>query len=257
MNSFLVMDFQAVNLSTDTPRLEIPKALGCKKTPLAYDITAACSGFILGLVSGSSHIRGSGFKNVLVIGAEALSRYTDWTDRGTCILFGDAAGAVLLQACAIEDDCLFGFELHSDGDGHRFVSLHLEAYKPLLIYTGIVVRNTFVSYDREHEKIEIPESNVTSDTASRNMRQYLELPLLDFIQITKATGNFSNKLGKGGFGTVYKVILEEGKDVVVKRLSKNSRQGVEHQFQLKRDYEQLGQFSGCFSNNKAAERFSS
>lgn len=42
-------------------------------------------------------IAGSGFKNVLVIGAEALSRYTDWTDRGTCILFGDAAGAVLLQ----------------------------------------------------------------------------------------------------------------------------------------------------------------
>lgn len=45
---------------------------------------------------------GGGFKNVLVIGADALSRYVDWTDRGTCILFGDAAGAVLLQVIGLE-----------------------------------------------------------------------------------------------------------------------------------------------------------
>ncbi|KAL8149447.1 hypothetical protein AgCh_006453 [Apium graveolens] len=127
-------DVDLVLLCSSTPEnlfgsaTQIPKALGCKKTPLAYDITAACSGFILGLVSGSSHIRGSGFKNVLVIGVEALSRYTDWTDRGTCILFGDAAGVVLLQACAIEDDCLFGFDLHSDGDGHR-VDIVLEYFR--------------------------------------------------------------------------------------------------------------------------------
>ncbi|CAI0477088.1 unnamed protein product, partial [Linum tenue] len=76
---------------------QIQKQLGCKRNPLAYDITAACSGFVLGLVSASAHIRGGGFKNVLVIGADSLSRYVDWTDRGTCILFGDAAGAVLVQ----------------------------------------------------------------------------------------------------------------------------------------------------------------
>lgn len=99
---------------------------------------------------------GGGFSNVLVIGADALSRYVDWTDRGTCILFGDAAGAVLMQvkvllqtmvynseflwlslwymlyvesnfilfqACDSEDDGLFGFDLHSDGDGQRYVFL--------------------------------------------------------------------------------------------------------------------------------------
>ena len=104
---------------------QIQKALGCKNNPLAYDITAACSGFVLGLVSAACYIRGEynlifvpeyvvcrdiiwyltllhyrtggGFNNVLVIGADALSRYVDWTDRGTCILFGDAAGAVLVQ----------------------------------------------------------------------------------------------------------------------------------------------------------------
>ncbi|CAK9171136.1 unnamed protein product [Ilex paraguariensis] len=98
---------------------QIPKALGCKGNPLAYDITAACSGFVLGLVSAACYIRGGGFNNVLVIGADAMSRYVDWMDRGSCILFGDAAGAVLIQACESEEDGLFGFDLHSDGDGQR------------------------------------------------------------------------------------------------------------------------------------------
>uniref|UniRef100_M4QSR7 beta-ketoacyl-[acyl-carrier-protein] synthase III n=1 Tax=Camellia chekiangoleosa TaxID=450940 RepID=M4QSR7_9ERIC len=102
---------------------QIQKALGCKRNPLAYDITAACSGFMLGLVSAACYIRGGGFNNVLVIGADALSRYVDWTDRGTCILFGDAAGAVVVQACDSEEDGLLGFDLHSDGDGQRHLNV--------------------------------------------------------------------------------------------------------------------------------------
>lgn len=101
---------------------QIQRALGCKSNPLAFDITAACSGFMLGLVSAACYIRGGGFKNVLVIGADALSRYVDWTDRGTCILFGDAAGAVVVQACDIGEDGLFGFDLHSDGEGQRHLN---------------------------------------------------------------------------------------------------------------------------------------
>lgn len=104
----------------------IQKALGCKKNPLAFDITAACSGFILGLVSASCYIRGGGFKNVLVIGADALSRFVDWTDRGTCILFGDAAGAVLVQACDAEEDGFFGFDVHSDGEGNRHLNVGIK-----------------------------------------------------------------------------------------------------------------------------------
>ncbi|KAF3448378.1 hypothetical protein FNV43_RR09091 [Rhamnella rubrinervis] len=105
---------------------QIQKALGCKRNPLAYDITAACSGFILGLVSAACHIRGGGFNNVLVIGADSLSRYVDWTDRGTCILFGDAAGAVLVQACDSEEDGLYGFDLHSDGEGQRHLNASIK-----------------------------------------------------------------------------------------------------------------------------------
>ncbi|KAK4583709.1 hypothetical protein RGQ29_021722 [Quercus rubra] len=119
-------DVDLVLMCTSTPEdlfgsaPQIQKALGCKSNPLAYDITAACSGFVLGLVSAACHIRGAGFQNVLVIGADALSQYVDWTDRGTCILFGDAAGAVLVQACDSEEDGLFGFDLHSDGEGQRY-----------------------------------------------------------------------------------------------------------------------------------------
>ncbi|OWM71060.1 hypothetical protein CDL15_Pgr011187 [Punica granatum] len=101
----------------------IQKALDCKKHPLSFDITAACSCFVLGLVSAACHIRGGGFDNVLVISADSLSRYVDWADRGTCVLFGDAAGAVLVQSCDAEEDGLLAFDLHSDGDGQR----HLKA----------------------------------------------------------------------------------------------------------------------------------
>lgn len=117
-----------VLLCTSTPEdqfgsaPQIQRALGCKNNPLAYDITAACSGFVLGLVSAACYIRGGGFNNVLVIGADALSRHVDWTDRGTCILFGDAAGAVLVQACDGEKDGIFGFDMHSDGEGQRHLN---------------------------------------------------------------------------------------------------------------------------------------
>ncbi|KAE9584194.1 putative beta-ketoacyl-[acyl-carrier-protein] synthase III [Lupinus albus] len=123
-------DLDLILMCTSTPEdlfgsaPQIQKQLGCKTNPLAYDITAACSGFVLGLISAASHIRGSGFQNVLVVGADALSRYVDWTDRGSCILFGDAAGAVLVQACNSEEDGLFGFDVHSDGNGQ---GVHLNA----------------------------------------------------------------------------------------------------------------------------------
>ncbi|KAL6558337.1 Beta-ketoacyl-[acyl-carrier-protein] synthase III B, chloroplastic [Orobanche minor] len=127
-------DVDLVLLCTSTPEVlfgsapQIQKALGCKNNPLAYDVTAACSGFIFVLVSAACYIRvifGGGFKNVLVIGADALSRYVDWTDRGSCILSRDAAGVVLVQACDSEEDGLFAFGMHSDDKGHRFFSSHV------------------------------------------------------------------------------------------------------------------------------------
>ncbi|MCT7952090.1 beta-ketoacyl-ACP synthase 3 [Ancylothrix sp. C2] len=92
---------------------------------VAFDMTAACSGFVFGLVTASQFIRTGTYRNILLIGADILSRWVDWKDRRTCILFGDGAGAVVLQAS--EKDNLLGFELRSDGAGYHNLQL---AYQP-------------------------------------------------------------------------------------------------------------------------------
>ncbi len=81
-----------------------------------FDLQAACSGFVFGLATATSFIRSGMYRNVLLIGVEVLSRYVDWTDRGTCVLFGDGAGAVVLQA-SDQPGGLLGADLFSDGTG--------------------------------------------------------------------------------------------------------------------------------------------
>lgn len=100
---------------------QIQHLLGASRA-VAFDLTAACSGFVFGLVTAAQFIRTGVYQNVLLIGADILSRWVDWSDRGTCILFGDGAGAVVLQANQ-EKDCLLGFELCSDGKQNQCLNL--------------------------------------------------------------------------------------------------------------------------------------
>ncbi|MEO0948110.1 MAG: beta-ketoacyl-ACP synthase 3, partial [Cyanobacteria bacterium J06641_5] len=102
----------------------IQKALGAEKA-VAFDLTAACSGFVFGLVAAAQFIRTGTYQNVLLIGADILSRWVDWSDRRTCVLFGDGAGAVVLQANS-ETDGLLGFELRSDGGLSHTLNLSYE-----------------------------------------------------------------------------------------------------------------------------------
>ncbi len=85
------------------------------KNAYAYDVSAACSGFLYALSSANDFLVAGRGKRVLVIGAETLSRVVDWTDRNTCILFGDGAGAVLLEAQE-GDSGVLSCHLHSDGN---------------------------------------------------------------------------------------------------------------------------------------------
>jgi 3-oxoacyl-[acyl-carrier-protein] synthase-3 len=94
----------------------IAAELGLRSTP-AFDITAACSGFLYTLETGAQFVRSGRYRNVLVLGAETLSRITDYTDRGSCILFGDGAGAVVLQQCDDPKRGLIYSSLHADGSG--------------------------------------------------------------------------------------------------------------------------------------------
>jgi len=88
----------------------------------AFDLEAACAGFIYGLSVGSQFIRSGAYKTVLVVSAEALSRFIDWEDRKTCVLFGDGAGAVLLQP-SDKPSGLLSFVLGSYGVGADLIKL--------------------------------------------------------------------------------------------------------------------------------------
>jgi 3-oxoacyl-[acyl-carrier-protein] synthase-3 len=111
-----------VIVATVTPDHSFPStaslvqdALGAAKAG-AFDLSAGCSGFIYGLVLASGYISGGCAEHVLVIGAETLSRIVDWTDRNTCVLFGDGAGAVVLSAA--DRPCgVVSSVLGSDGSG--------------------------------------------------------------------------------------------------------------------------------------------
>lgn len=102
-------EIEMVVLATVTPdnttpstALKVAAKLGVNVGTPAFDISAACSGFVYALTMADNMIRLGQVKNAVVIGAETLSKITDWTDRNTCVLFGDGAGAVVLKA--IEGD---------------------------------------------------------------------------------------------------------------------------------------------------------
>ncbi len=94
----------------------------------AFDINATCVGFLTALATASQFIETGTYKRVLVIGAEVLSRIIDWTDRGTCVLFGDGAGAVVLEAS--DRGGPLSFVLHSDGTGAKALYAHGPAARP-------------------------------------------------------------------------------------------------------------------------------
>ena len=113
-------DIDLIVFATTTPDRIFPstacllqKRLGIHECP-AFDIQAVCTGFIYALDIADRYIKTNGAKRALVIGAESMSRIVDWTDRGTCILFGDGAGAVVLEAS--EEPGILSSHIHADGD---------------------------------------------------------------------------------------------------------------------------------------------
>jgi 3-oxoacyl-[acyl-carrier-protein] synthase-3 len=113
-------DVDLVLCATVTPDMPIPATaciiqdrLGVKNIP-AFDLSAGCSGFLYGLAVADRFVVSGAYRTVLLIGAELLSKYTDWKDRSTCVLFGDGAGAVVLTAGEAPYGVL-ATALHADG----------------------------------------------------------------------------------------------------------------------------------------------
>jgi 3-oxoacyl-[acyl-carrier-protein] synthase-3 len=114
-------DVDVIVLATTTPDETFPstatrvQAMLGMKHGFAFDVQAVCSGFIYALTVADQMVRTGFVKTALVIGAETMSRILDWSDRGTCVLFGDGAGAVVLQASDSEDRGIIASQLYSDG----------------------------------------------------------------------------------------------------------------------------------------------
>ena len=111
---------------------QVQEALGASGA-VGFDLNAACSGFLFAYNTAQAYIASGIYRTILIIGSESLSRIVDWTDRGTCILFGDGAGAVLLQA---KEGKSYQPVSHSDGSGGAAL-------------TGPGVRNRIRSIDKD------------------------------------------------------------------------------------------------------------
>ena len=121
-------DVDLIIVATSTPDMIFPSAatllqdkLGIRNDAPAFDVQAVCSGFVYALTIADKFIRSGSQRCALVIGAEVFSRLLDWSDRGTCVLFGDGAGAVVLEASAAPG--ILATALHADGSYRDILSV--------------------------------------------------------------------------------------------------------------------------------------
>lgn len=124
-------DLDALILATTTPNLVFPATAVRVQNNIkmdrgfAFDIQAVCSGFLYALQLGDSLIKSNKARRVAIIGAETMSRIIDWTDRSTCVLFGDGAGAVILEKTDSNDSYgIIDIELFSDGSLQDILAVH-------------------------------------------------------------------------------------------------------------------------------------
>jgi len=121
-------EIDCVIVATVTPDMPFPSTanilcdkVGAKKA-WGFDLSAACSGFLYGLVTGQRFIQSGAYKKVVVVGADKMSSIMNYEDRTTCIIFGDGAGAVLLEPTE-DEDCIIDSVLKSDGSGKEFLNI--------------------------------------------------------------------------------------------------------------------------------------
>ena len=139
-------DVDLIILATSTPDFVFPSSatllqekLGIKNGAAAFDVQAVCSGFAYGLTIADKFIRSGSHRCALVVGAEVFSRILDWNDRATCVLFGDGAGAVVLEAAP--EPGILATALHADGSYSGILSV------PGQVSNGQVIGSPFLQMD--------------------------------------------------------------------------------------------------------------
>ncbi|MDR3213084.1 MAG: ketoacyl-ACP synthase III [Azoarcus sp.] len=139
-------DIDILIVATSTPDYIFPSTatlvqngLGIRNGGAAFDIQAVCCGFVYGLAMAEKFIASGSHRRALVIGAEVFSRILDWSDRGTCVLFGDGAGAVVLEASSVPG--VRATALHADGSNHSILCV------PGNVASGKVTGDPFLRMD--------------------------------------------------------------------------------------------------------------
>ncbi len=139
-------DIDLIIVGTVTPENIMPTTanqlqsyLGAKNA-FTFDLQAACSGFIYGFSIADHFIRAGSINKALIVGVETLSTLIDWRDRATCVLFGDAAGAVIIEKTESQDHAVLGTVLHSDGDYYDLLNIphgfaKIPPYSPNYLHT--------------------------------------------------------------------------------------------------------------------------
>jgi len=211
-------DIDLILLATSTPddlfgsAAQVQSQIGANRA-IAFDLTAACSGFLVGLVTATQFIRTGTYRNVLVIGADVLSRWVDWNDRATCVLFGDGAGAVVCQANDTKDNIL-GFELHSDGSQNGSLNLAYEG-EELPLKQGIRVQKGTTTSDIDwlvlhqanqrimdavSERLKLPPEKVISNLSEYGNTSAASIPLALDEAVRSGKVKKGDIIASSGFG---------------------------------------------------------
>ncbi|WP_045519758.1 beta-ketoacyl-ACP synthase III [Neobacillus niacini] len=196
-------EIDLILVATVTPDLPFPSVacmlqerLGAKKAA-AMDVSAACAGFMYGIVTAKQFVEAGVYKHVLVVGVEKLSKATDWNDRNTAVLFGDGAGAVIVGEVS-ENRGILSFELGADGTGakHLYQDEYIimngrEVFKFAVRQMGESCINVLEKAGLTKEDVDflIPhQANIRIMEASR---QRLELPVEKMSKTVHKYGNTS------------------------------------------------------------------
>jgi 3-oxoacyl-[acyl-carrier-protein] synthase III len=196
-------EIDMIIVATATPDQSFPSVacvlqerLGAKRAA-ALDISAACSGFIYAMATAEQFIQTGAYKKILVVGAEKLSKITDWNDRSTGVLFGDGAGAVVLGEVS-DDRGILSFELGADGSGgkHLYEKGHIvmngrEVFKFAVRQMGESSINVLEKAGLTKEDVDFLIPHQANIRIMEAARQRLELPEEKMSKTIHKYGNTS------------------------------------------------------------------
>lgn len=175
---------------------QVQEILGAKKVA-AFDINAACSGFMIALSVANAYIETGAFKRALVIGSEVLSELVDWNDRGTCILFGDGAGAAVVE----KGDGNFHYSLGADGTGGKVLYCNTnekiqmigqDVYMFATKVVPIVIRETLEKANLTTDDIDLYILHQANSRIIKTISRNLKVDIEKFPMNMEKVGNISS-----------------------------------------------------------------